>query len=257
MNESTGWTRDLWRPGGGDAFLFYAVFGRMPQSFDVPAVKYRTAGLPQGVEVRHFSRSSNAKYIDGFTGGYAWEDLSKNAPALADRIMSAADCLVVAGTVEDPDSLKYLRDTLGLVTYLLDEGGVAVLDLQTSSWYSPSRWHELIFDGDTFDPYRHAVILISPQEDTAALSWFHTRGMRKFGRPDISIHDVAAPEHDAAANFCNALIAHQASGGIVDEGQPIRMTNPDWAGVAHHAGDVDDLDFNNVHIEIKRGQVES
>lgn len=252
MNEPARWTRDFWRPGGGDAFLFYAVFGRIPQSFDVPVEKYGTRGLPPEVEVRHFTRSANSKYIDELTGGHAWEELSKNAPSLAGSIASAPDCLVVAGTVDDPDSLDYLRDTIAHVSFLVDQSGVAVLDLQTWCWYSPSRWHEQIFDRDTFEPHRHVVILVSPQEETPGLSWFHTRGMRKFGRPDISIHDVAVQEHDAAGRFCNALIAHQALGGIVDEDQPIRMTDPEWSGVAHHAGDVEDLDFNNVHIEITR-----
>lgn len=250
--SAEGWTRELWRVGGGDAFLFYAVFGEVPQSFDVPAKKYRTSGLPPGVEVRHFNRSSNAGYLDGFAEGHAWEELSQSAPSLAAKVATASDCLVVAGTVEDPDSLSYLRDTIGLVTYLLDESGIAVLDLQTWSWYSPSRWHEEIFDDGTFDPHRHVVILVSPQEPKVDLSWFHTRGMRKFGRPDISIHDVAVHEHENAALFCNALIAHQARGGIIDEGQRIRMTEPSWVGIAHHAGDVEDLDFNNVHVEIAR-----
>jgi hypothetical protein len=248
--SAQSWTRDFWRPGGGDAFLFYAVFGKLPPSFDVPAQKYRTRGLPSGVEVRHFSRSRNADYIAGLTEGYAWEELSERDPSLAAKVAAAEDCLVVAGTVSDPDSLRYLRDTIGFVTYLLDASGVALLDLQTWWWYSPSRWHEQIFDADVFDPYRHVVILISPQDDASGRFWFHTRGMRKFGRPDISVHDVAAHEQDTVARFCNALIAHQASGGIIGEEQRIRMTNPDWIGIAHHAGDVDDLNFNNVHIEV-------
>jgi hypothetical protein len=246
------WTRDLWRPGGGDAFLFYAVFGRMPQSFDIPVNEYRTSGLPSGIDVRHFSRSTNAEYIAGFTAGYAWKELSQSAPSLLAEISAASDCLIVAGTVEDPDSLSYLRDTIGLITYLLDESGVAVLDLQTWSWYSPSRWYDDMLEAGTFDPYRHVVILISPQENASGLSWFHTRGMRKFGRPDISVHDVAAHEHEAVGRLCNALIAHQAAGGIIGDGQRIRMTDPEWVGIAHNGGDFEDLDFNNVHIELRR-----
>jgi len=98
-------------------------------------------------------------------------------------------------------------------------------------------------------PRRHVVILYSPEE-ISGRKWFHTRGMRKFGRPDISVHDVK-PEYGAGViDLCNRLIELHADGGVVPEGQEIRMASLPSGAIAHHRGDLDDPDFNNVHIEI-------
>jgi hypothetical protein len=43
--------RNDWRAGGGDAFLFCGVFAKLPQSFGVPAQRYRTVGLAAGIEI--------------------------------------------------------------------------------------------------------------------------------------------------------------------------------------------------------------
>jgi len=248
----TEWERSLWQPGGGDAFLFYAVFGTMPSAFEIDARRYRTSGLPEGVEVRHFSRQQKPAYVSHFTEGEAWDQVVTEQPALAQQILASPDLIVVAGAVKDPDSLSYLRNTIGVVTYILDHQGVAALDLQTMSWYSRDRWREWIFDSSTFVPYRHAVILVSQEDHDPALAWFHTRGMRKFGRPDISVHDVPSAENDVVAELCNRFSALQALGELVPEGQAVYMDELPWSGTIRHGGDMDDIDFNNVHIEVLR-----
>jgi hypothetical protein len=91
---------------------------------------------------------------------------------------------------------------------------------------------------------------ITSQETTPALAWYHTRGMRKFGRPDLSIHNVPAKYHEAVIELCNRFIEFQAFGGIIEEGQAIRMKSLPEGMTCHHEGTLDDLDFNNFHVEI-------
>ena len=82
------------------------------------------------------------------------------------------------------------------------------------------------------------------------LTWFHTRGVRKFGRPDLSIHNVPLPYHGAVIDLCERFIELQAFGAVIEDGQEIRVKSLPEGMTCHHAGDLDDPDFHNVHVEI-------
>ena len=47
-------------------------------------------------------------------------------PVLAGRIVESTECLILRGEIEDGDNLNYLRDSVGLLTFLLDHGGITV-----------------------------------------------------------------------------------------------------------------------------------
>jgi hypothetical protein len=247
----SGWSRKHWRPGGGDAFVCYAVFGQAPTTFDVDGKRYRTRGLPEGIEVRSFPRSDHPTYVENLNAGYPWDQFVAENPSLAALVREAPDCLVVAGTIPDPDTLAYLRDAVGLTMFLLDNGSLAVHDLQTLTWFDSKSWHDRIFDVVEPDPRQHVVILWSEDEKRPDRLWFHTRGLRKFGRPDVSVRDVPHERRAAAQELCQRFIELQAFGGLVDEGQTIRTDGLPPGGVVRHAGSLDDFEFNNVHFEVE------
>jgi hypothetical protein len=92
------------------------------------------------------------------------------------------------------------------------------------------------------------VILVS--EEPNGTEWVHTRGLRKFGRPDLSVHGVSLLNKPGVIDLCNRFIELQAFGGAILEGQEIRMQSLPPGMRCHRRGDVDDPDFNNVHVEI-------
>lgn len=138
---------------------------------------------------------------------------------------------------------------MGLLTFLLDHGGITVYDPCMFHWWEPEEWRHRIFDPAGPVP-RHHVVILTSEELNPALTWFHTRGMRKFGRPDLSIHNVPARRNDAIIDLIERFIELQAFGGIIEEGQAIRMKSLPAGMTCHHEGDLDDPDFNNVHVEI-------
>ena len=126
-------------------------------------------------------------------------------------------------------------------------------------WWQPSDWKQQIFDPAAAVPRHHAVILVS-EEKGSSLKWFHTRGMREFGRPDISVHNVAPELEDGVIALCNRLIEHQAFGHVAHNGQHVKMASLPSGGVIRHGGDLDDPDFNNFHLDVswpKRGRPKS
>ena len=248
------WSREYYQPGGGDALLYYVVFGSVDTTIPVSRAKYRSEGIPDGMDSTSYDYSAHPERLDSLREGYHWEKLKKEDPELAALVSIQDRCIVLRGTIRDPSNLNYLRDTVGLVTHLLDNGGVAVLDLQRVKWWNPESWRETIFEPASAVPLQHTVILISEEEEDGKSEWIHTRGLRKFGRPDLSIHDVTDSEKEAILDLCERFIGLQAYGGVIEEGKDIKMNSLPDGYKCYHQGDLDDPDFNNVHIEILRSE---
>lgn len=244
------WPRPHFRAGGGDALLFYAVYAPTPDGFSISRSKYLCDGIPPGVDLMSYGPAVNPEVVSGFREGYVWEQFARESPALAAQVLAQPECIVIRGTIVDPENLNYFRNVIGLVTWLLDSSGVAVYDPQQLRWWEPARWRAAVFDPQSPSPAQHTVILVSAEDDGG--EWLHTRGMRQFGRPDLSLHGVKPELRGAVVDLFNRLIEFQALGGIVEEGRAVQMQGLPAGLVCHHRGDHEDPDFNNVHVEISQ-----
>jgi hypothetical protein len=242
------WTRPRFQPGGGNAMVFYALYGTFPKTIQVSGEKYRTAGVPKGIRIKKVTREDKADFP--FTGPGITRLLQPQNAELAAAIQRAPECLILTGEVDDPPDLNYLRDSIGLATYFMDEGGAALIDPQKLGLYSRESWRQEIFEPDPPRLTNHVVIMVSPEP--LGTKWIHTRGLRKFGRPDVSIPGVSLVYEDAFLDLCNRLIILQAEGAVIPEGDEIRLETLPVVLTCHHAGDPDDPDFNNVHVEIRQ-----
>ena len=242
------WLRPHHLSGGGDAFLYYVVFGTIEGDLVLSREKYRCNGVPEEIEIQSYRSDAHAEVLDDFRSGYLWDCLRESEPALHAAIAAQSQCVVVRGTLRDPPDLGYFRDTIGVLTCLLDVGGVGIYDPQSFAWWSRSSWRSRVFDPAAPLPHEHVVILMSDESDGSR--WFHTRGLRKFGRPDLSIHDVPRCHCAAVEDLFNRFIELQAFGGIISEGQPIRMASLPPGMYCVHRGDEDDPEFNNRHVEV-------
>ena len=229
--------------------LFYAVYGEIDASARLSRSRYRSNGAPDGIDVMSYGPSKHPDVPGSFCKGYLWDEFAASDPKLAAIVERCEHCMILRGTPNDSTTLNYLRDTVGLITYLLDHGGCAVYDPLMFRWWDTSEWKQQIFEPAASVPHNHTVILVSDEEDPS-LKWFHTRGMRKFGRPDISVHNVASNLQDGVIDLCNRLIEHQAFGHVVRDGQQVKMASLPSGGVIRHRGDLDDPDFNNVHLDV-------
>lgn len=187
---------------------------------------------------------------NSFMKGYLWDKLQKEEPTVAAKVAKASECIVVRGMPANSETLDYLRDVVGFISYLTDFGGVAVYDPQMFRWWPPGEWRKEIFEPAAAVPRNHVTILVS-EDKKPMRQWYHTRGMRKFGRPDISVRNVAKAYEDGVIDLINRFIEMQAFGAIIPEGQPIKIKSLPQGLTCHHAGDVEDPDFNNVHVEIR------
>lgn len=249
-SELENWNRNHYVAGGGDPFLFYVIYGEITSSVPLSRSIYRTNGLPEGIDFMSYGPDNHPDVPGSFREGYLWNEFVANAPELSAAVVQCNHCMILSGSPTDSTTLNYLRDSVGLITYLVDHGGFTVYDPQMFRWWKPSEWKRQIFEPAGAVPRHHTVILVSQEEDPS-LKWFHTRGMRKFGRPDISVHNVSAILEDGVIDLCNRLIEHQAFGYVVPDGHQIRMVSLPSGGVIRHGGDLDDPDFNNFHLDVQ------
>jgi hypothetical protein len=250
----TDWARPHYRDRGGRPFLFYVVYGSFHAEPRIDAQQYRTSGIYSGLNLASYSRKKHGDAFPAFEEGYLWDMLLLQNPVLARQISDSDQCLVLRGEIDDQADLNYLRDSIGLLTYFFDHGGICIYDPQMFRWWEPEAWRRYIFEPCSPVPRHHVVILTSEDDvlegQTKHLMWFHTRGMRKFGRPDLSVHNVPPNYHDAVIDMIGRFIEHQGFGSVIKEGQEIRMKSLPSGTTCHHQGDLDDPEFNNVHVEI-------
>lgn len=241
------WPRAHYQPGGSNAVLYFVLYGKFQPGAEVSAKEYRTAGLPQGMELRFLTRSETPEFP--FTDEAFGKVAGKNNPELFAKIRTAPECLVLLGQIPDPQDLNYLRDMVGLITFSLDHGAAAVLDVQQLRLIDSVAWRKEFFEPKPPQLRKHVVILVSEEPDGSI--WLHTRGMRKFGRPDLSVHRVPPEQQNAFVECLNRFILLQIDGGTIPENQEVTMAKLPPGLTCHLSGTIDDPDFNNVHVEIQ------
>lgn len=242
------WPRQNFSKPGGRPFLFYVAFGALDGPLKISASKYRVGEMPDDVELMDYGPDRHPEQLNNFREGYLWNELRREDADLAAAIAAQQHCVVLRADLEDQSTLNYFRDTIGLLTYLLDHGCVGIYDPQMIRYWSAPKWRAEAFDPAAAVPRNHVITLYDG--DGAGTEWFHTRGMRKFGRPDISVPHTPAKHRDAVIELINRFIEFQAFGGIVEEGREIKVANlPAGMRCSHH-GNLEDPDFNNVHVRI-------
>ena len=240
------WNRHYFRPGGGDSLIHLVVFGDVNPKAPFSRERYRCQTDADGLTEYKLEDLAGFWFDEPF-----WGFMTRDDPGFGARIKrTSRNCVELLRIFSDPPTLNYLRDSVGIATFFLDHGGSAVLDTQILKLWKPEEWRERIFDPAAPVPRQHVVVLHSEDEQNPGTEWFHTRGMRKFGRPDLSVRGVNPEMREGVIDLCNRFIEFQAFGGIIDEGQEIRMASLPSGGICRHGGDLDDPDFNNVHVDV-------
>lgn len=252
MSEATptpSWPRPYWQPGDEEAVLQFYVFGKFEPELRIPSPRYGSPGLPAGVEIQRFQNAVLRQWEGYPLNGALGRLIKEDTPAAFEDARITPEVLVVRGVLRDGASLDYLRDTLGVLAGMLDVGGTAILDPQILTLFDAAHWrrHYLVKDGAP--PRNHVLILRS--DEGGDRSWVHTRGMRKFGRPDLSLRHVPERDLDRAGVLCEKLVELLALGARFDAGQQLDVEGLPDGLVAQPGGSLDDPEFNNTHIEFR------
>lgn len=239
------WPRPYWHASGENASLLYFVFGNFD---DLPAEL--TARLPAGIELSRHDHAA-LKSWEGYPLAGSLGDLfAEEAAATLAVAREARDVLRVGGEVSDPTTLNYLRDTLETITGLLENGGLAVVDPLTSSLVPPATWRRHFLGSAGNSPREHVLVLCDHDPADEGRQWVHTRGMRKFARPDLSLTNVPASETNRAGALCEQLLDMLALGGHLAAGQQLPVDGIGTFNVTRDDNAADPA-FFNTHVGLQ------
>ena len=242
------WERPQYGGGGGDASVLLVVFGPKPEPLRVTSLAHRVVPMDLSLELEYQAPPVATALLDSPFGatllqGWGGEERS---------VLTADGCMVMRAEVPDPKDLRYLRNCVGVATAILEAGGRAIANLQSLGMFTPEQWRGVIFAPDKPQPRLHVNVFHgeeargAPQgagSEEPGTVWLHSRGLRAFGRPDLSVRHVPQDAMAAAYDLCNRLIESQAYGGVIPDG-------PIEGMVAHTTGTLEDPDFSNLHIEL-------
>ena len=245
------WPRPQWSNSGEQAFLLWFVFGDFEPDFKIDAERYRTRGTPAGIEVVRYVNRELAKWdgypLAGSLGGLLYDENSN----LFERAKKARDCVMLRGALADPADLDDLRDLLGSISALTDLGGIAVIDPQTLTMFDANEWRRKFFARDAFTARDHVLILCNEDDHNTGRMHIHTRGLRKFARPDISIRNVPPNAANGVGELAARFVDFQTAGGVIEDGYEVELDGAPKGLVLRYAGALDDPEFNNRHLALR------
>ena len=245
----TAWARPHWQPNDEEIVLQFYVFGSF-EAVRVPSQDYGSPGLPEGITATNHHHHELRAWEGYPLGGSMGKLFKEEAPDAYRTAVDAPQVMVVRGRLPDQPDTGYLRDVMGVIAGLLDVGGVAVLDPQIVSLFDAEGWRRryLVREGA---PIRSHLLILRDAESEAGRSWIHTRGMRKFGRPDFSLRDVPDAQVNLAGSLCERLVELEALGGRFQDGQQVEIPGLPEDLVARLGGGPEHPDFNNSFVEFR------
>jgi len=243
------WGRNSFEKTDANALLFYVIFGVDEVQLNLSKSKHNITGYPESIQILNYSKSGSdaqKEYIEGLYSDTLGRFLKDKSESLYKKTTDSDSVVLIQLEIEDQQDLEYLRNTLGIVQCILEQDAVSILDIQTASWYSAKEWTKKFFQPKKPQALEQVSVFYSKEESGY---WVHTRGMRKFARPDISITAVPESALASAKASVDKLVTHLANGGDVENTVSLRQAELGDFTNGQIKGGLENLDFNNFYYE--------
>lgn len=211
------WPRKLYQPTSEKIFFRYRIYGEFPPLPAFSSTEYKSAGLFKGVKLFRYDQHNETQLAET-RSGELWQTASGRNNALDAKIMIAPECLELKADFPDQPNLDYLRDTVGLIMFLLENGGCAVYDYIFHRWMDAVSWRRDIFS----QPFTPKTFLKLSEEINGNNINISTSGMVIFARSEIKIININRDEVNVAKEIIYKLADAMAAGAVLQDGQEIR-----------------------------------
>lgn len=216
------WPRPAFQPTGGRATFLLIAFADQqalgsPPELALPAPAAAPVGALQVNLVRY---DDQPEWIDTWRRGAL-----RTVAAVQDVDLSVVDaaacCYVINIDVDDPIDLTHIQLGWAAATSIARTGNTTVLDVYAAMWHTGSDVAALAPDR----PFaiQQEISLTAETEPTPGFGHaVHTRGMIKFGRPDL-IAGVPADRITETGRILNHLARMLAEGAVIEPGERFRI----------------------------------
>ncbi|MBX6749353.1 MAG: hypothetical protein IRY85_06695 [Micromonosporaceae bacterium] len=215
------WPRPAFQPTGRRAaFLLVAFADREMLSPPELAVAAPPSAPVSAVRVNLVQYADQPEWFDGWRHGPL-----RTVAAVQNIDMSVVDaatcCYVIDIDVDDPTDLTHLQLAWAVASSIAQAGNVTVLDVYAATWHAGSEVAALAPDR----PFtiQHEISITAETEPVPGFGHaVHTRGMIKFGRPDL-IAGVPADLIHETGQILNHLGRMLANGAVIEPGERFRI----------------------------------
>ena len=257
------WPRPHYRPSPASRpSLFYLVFGGPPPSdaLNISRARHHVDQVHAELQVSRHPRESDPAWFDGWFSSAVGLDV----PRVFGRDDAAAvygspHVTAVRGDFADQPSLAYLRNTVGVVSAVAEaSNAAAILDAHALTWWKPPDWRRRFVDESAFRVSDHVFMAVADDPGRRPGLWTHTRGMRKFGRPELQVKHLPGPYDDsnpavrAGGDLLSGLANYLAGGAVIEDGQTMHLASYDSTIVFFESPDDSNgaRHFNNAVLEV-------
>jgi hypothetical protein len=224
----SAWLRPYHEPQGGVASVTLFVFAERPLDLRVPFSRSQH-GLPaefdfDALDIRQHVRADTPDWFDGFFRKEMRRIARDDLGDAAERLDELEAAYSIGVELEEPSELGYLQACWATATWLCDAGALFVHDPHAIKWHEARSVLAL-------DPLRefdleHEVTLVFETDGTPGFgNVTHTRGLAKFGRPDVLLFGAEPEDARATAGLLNALALRAALGAPLRANQIVRPAN--------------------------------
>ena len=238
----------------------YIIVGPPPQQpLKISRQRHHVEKVEPQIIVSMHNRADDPAWFDGWFQPPLGAEID-GLFVRPEEIRSAEHLTVVRGEFPDPADLNYLRNTIGIVSAIADTlDTLAIFDVMAVQWWRLGYWRASFVDAPSaFRIGEHIGIVVSDDPAHHPGLWTHTRGMIKFGRPELQIqhmegaYSTTNPAIRSSGHVLNGVAAYLAQGAVVRDGQTMMLPETD-AYVTFFESDDEPTrkHFNNSALEIR------
>ncbi|MGE5186470.1 MAG: hypothetical protein ACM31C_30650 [Acidobacteriota bacterium] len=142
-------------------------------------------------------------------------DLGADVAALA---LASQHAYVIEGSLDDPDDLGHVQAAWAIAKCICEEGATVIVDVYAARAHLGSDVAGLAADR-TFDVMHEVTLFFDETGDGTLAAW--SLGLKKFGRPDVVLLDIAPEGATEAALLLRDVAGTLASGERLEPGDTI------------------------------------
>jgi hypothetical protein len=218
------WRRDQFTTGGGAGVI--ALIALSPVKLPDPLPVSRTQhGMPDDSEnaeavglVTRDRSEDPAWFVDQVVTPFADLIASDLGPDVAATALATEHAYVIEGEVADPEDLGHVQAAWALAKCVCEQGAALVVDVYAARAHLGEEVAALAPDREV--DVLHEVTLFFDETPAGTLAAW-SLGLRKFGRPEIVLLDIAPDKATETALLLRDIAATLVAGERIEPGDGV------------------------------------
>jgi hypothetical protein len=218
------WGRNSYVTGGGMAEVALIALSSVKLPDPLPVSRSRH-GMPDDGDgamsvalVARDRAEDPAWFADQVVAPFAELIANDLGPEAATAALAAEHAYVIEAQLDDPDDLGHVQAAWALAKCVCEEGAAVVIDVYAARAHLGSEVAALAPDRG-FDLMHEVTLFFDEHRDGTLAAW--SLGLRKFGRPDLVLLEVAPDAATDAALVLRDIAATLADGERIEPGDQV------------------------------------